>query len=965
MVKGAQVASPQEFLAVLQKCGLLTPQQLTDVQPLAAEANDSKSFARQLVARSILTKWQATQLFNGFSQFAIGKYRLLDLLGAGRIGREFLAEHIQLGRRVALKLVSRDLTSDPRRLKTFLEEYRRAGSLDHPHLVHSFDVDQEGQRYFVVTEYIDGEDLHKRVQRLGRAAPHEAIDFCIQAAEGLAHAAAKGVLHGDLKPSNLLRDKDGVLKVSDLGFAHLVERKPAERGVPGSKELPVSDLVEYVAPEAMNQTGGDLDVRTDIYSLGQILYFLVAGEAPSTTTPEAADRADKLRSLQPQLPVDVISLYAQFTAADASARPADWNEALGKLRNVSLPAAGTLPAAEEAAAPVIAIDTTNDKNGGKRKPPMAKAVPLSNTEFVSAEASGDELTLSSDDLNDSQPFVLNLGDTNSRQRGSAKKGAAASGNAAAASADEAKPVMPPMPAPAATAGEKKPPPLRKLSPKLLLGLLGGGIAAVLLLGSLTVWMLTSGGEAQQQVAQAQPVKPGGKAKSPSDDAAAESEEEVNPEEVNPPTPEAAVAATAGNADPKLAPEAAASASAMEVPPTEPAPAADPPSPDKPAGEPPAPPKTDPATPDPAKTEPAPPQPEPPAPAPAAPPPPQVKPFEKLPAVVALPPVPTAEKPAAPATLGEIQATPDQLVSVLLYGGENASRGKSVFTLQNANGGTDPRKWELAVTGKSESDNKVVATFRLDENAFTFEWTPAAVEEPLAPFAANCQLQLSVARDVHSLALRVPVEVEPVTIDMEKGSTLKIPLENAPSGKNLRVELVGLDPASFPNPEFQPQASVEGAKGTMYVWLGETAEQRNFGLRVDTAERGKSLEVRFQPYFRLPAPAPPVKATKKFFLEQSYRLEQAMALLSANSAAIQASKLSQERKDQDKTLTENELKAAQAQHGRLKAAADLYQRLDDSAQIHVRVSYVAGDGKVLLAQTIGAPPAEAASAEQAK
>src|SRR6476620_8971169 len=139
MVKTAATASAQDFFSLLEKSGLIDDR-VAEIQALAASSSDARSLAKQLIAQSVVTKWQATQLLNGFSQFKVGKYRLLDQIGVGRIGREFLAAHLHLGKRVAIKLVSRTLTADETRLKKFLADARQAMGLDHPHLVHSYDV---------------------------------------------------------------------------------------------------------------------------------------------------------------------------------------------------------------------------------------------------------------------------------------------------------------------------------------------------------------------------------------------------------------------------------------------------------------------------------------------------------------------------------------------------------------------------------------------------------------------------------------------------------------------------------------------------------------------------------------------------------------------------------------------------------------------------------------------------------
>src|SRR4051812_12237107 len=117
MGKVATTASAADFLALLEKSGLLVEDRLTEAQTLAKNAEDARALAKQLISKSLITRWQAGQLLNRFTKFTLGKYRLLDQIGVGRIGREYLAEHVQLGKRVAIKLVSSALTADATRLK--------------------------------------------------------------------------------------------------------------------------------------------------------------------------------------------------------------------------------------------------------------------------------------------------------------------------------------------------------------------------------------------------------------------------------------------------------------------------------------------------------------------------------------------------------------------------------------------------------------------------------------------------------------------------------------------------------------------------------------------------------------------------------------------------------------------------------------------------------------------------------
>ena len=205
----------------------------------------------------------------------VGKYKLIRLLGRGGMANVFLAEHVTMNRRVALKFISRQLGKDQASLERFLAEARAVAALDHPNIVQAYNVDNEGDRYYIVMEYIDGQDLQHLVETDGPLEYALAADYTRQAAEGLAHAHARKMVHCDIKPSNLLVSRQGVVKILDMGLSRLIEREGggehADEGVLGS--------VDYLSPEQALGTP-DVDHRTDIYALGCTLYFLLTGHAP-------------------------------------------------------------------------------------------------------------------------------------------------------------------------------------------------------------------------------------------------------------------------------------------------------------------------------------------------------------------------------------------------------------------------------------------------------------------------------------------------------------------------------------------------------------------------------------------------------------------------------------------------------------------------------------------------------------
>jgi len=268
-------ASVVQFLDNLQKSNLLVPERLAEVRQAAAAGADPQALARDLVEQGRLTRWQAAQVLAGRTGFQLGKYRLLELLGRGGMGHVFLAQHLTMNRRVALKLLSRGLDRNPAAMERFLAEARAVASLDHPNIVQAYSVDNEGDRWYLVMEYVEGQDLQQMVEEKGPLSYNMAADAIRQAAEGLAHAHRRNMIHCDIKPSNLLVNQQGVVKILDMGLARL-NRGPQE--APPAGDDKVLGTVDYLAPE--QALGTTFDHRADIYSLGCTLYFLLTGQAP-------------------------------------------------------------------------------------------------------------------------------------------------------------------------------------------------------------------------------------------------------------------------------------------------------------------------------------------------------------------------------------------------------------------------------------------------------------------------------------------------------------------------------------------------------------------------------------------------------------------------------------------------------------------------------------------------------------
>ena len=215
----------------------------------------------------------------------LGRYEIRSLLGAGGMGEVYLADDLNLHRRVAIKVLPAELTADKDRLQRFEREAFTASSLNHPNILTIYEIGSE-KDLFIATEFIDGESLGERLRRESFSV-HEVLDVGIQIAAALAAAHAAGIVHRDIKPDNVMLRRDHVVKVLDFGLAKLSEPEIASVDTEGetrAKPVTTSGVVmgtaRYMSPEQAR--GLPVDARTDIWSLGVVLYELVTRHAPFT-----------------------------------------------------------------------------------------------------------------------------------------------------------------------------------------------------------------------------------------------------------------------------------------------------------------------------------------------------------------------------------------------------------------------------------------------------------------------------------------------------------------------------------------------------------------------------------------------------------------------------------------------------------------------------------------------------------
>jgi serine/threonine protein kinase len=247
-------------------------------------------------------------------------------------------------RRVAVKVLPTVKAADPAALERFYREAKAIAALDHPNIVHAYDIDQDENLHFIVMEFVDGASLQDIVKKSGPMAPVRAAHYIRQAALGLGHAYERGLIHRDIKPGNLLVDRSGTVKVLDMGLARFFNDE--EDILTKKYEDNVLGTADYLAPEQAVDSH-EVDVRADIYSLGATFYFLLTGRTPFGDGTVAQkllwhqNRQPKpVTMLRPDLPEAIGEIVEKLMAKEPEKRyqtPEDVAEALSVWTTTPIP----------------------------------------------------------------------------------------------------------------------------------------------------------------------------------------------------------------------------------------------------------------------------------------------------------------------------------------------------------------------------------------------------------------------------------------------------------------------------------------------------------------------------------------------------------------------------------------------------------------------------------------------------
>jgi len=265
----------------------------------------------------------AAEMFGSLVGETIGPYEVLSELGSGGMGTVYLAQDARLGRKIALKLLPPQFTNDKDRLRRFQQEARAASALNHPNILTVYEIEQKADIHYIATEYVDGVTL-RQLLSTDQLELDRILSIATQIASALQAAHAAGIVHRDIKPENVMIRSDGYIKVLDFGLAKLTENEFAPTTSETNPGV-VMGTPRYMSPEQAR--GLDVDLRTDIFSLGTVIYEMVTGRVPfegETTSDIIAaiikDEPEPMSLSVPELPSEFEEVVNKALAKDLGLR---------------------------------------------------------------------------------------------------------------------------------------------------------------------------------------------------------------------------------------------------------------------------------------------------------------------------------------------------------------------------------------------------------------------------------------------------------------------------------------------------------------------------------------------------------------------------------------------------------------------------------------------------------------------
>ncbi|QDV54836.1 serine/threonine protein kinase [Rosistilla oblonga] len=332
--KGSKTITAQAFIEVVRKSQLVEEgafkQTLRHVQKAAGGKipNDAMVIAERFLVEGRLTAWQIEKLLTGkYKGFFLGKFKLLGHIGSGGMSSVYLAEHTRMNDLRAIKVLPKKRVDDASYLARFQLEAKAIASLNHDNVVRAYDIDNDGDLHYIVMEYVSGDDLQQMVKRKGPLSFVKAANYIAQAARGLQHAHERGLIHRDVKPANLLVNKEGTVKLLDMGLALLESEDDHSLTVANNEN--VLGTADYLAPEQALDSH-KVDHRVDIYGLGCTFYFLLTGRPPFNDGTLAqriikhqTEMPEEIRKTRPDCPGELDGICTKMIQKEAKYRYKD------------------------------------------------------------------------------------------------------------------------------------------------------------------------------------------------------------------------------------------------------------------------------------------------------------------------------------------------------------------------------------------------------------------------------------------------------------------------------------------------------------------------------------------------------------------------------------------------------------------------------------------------------------------
>ena len=330
-----------------------------DQATITCGRQDDSDSLKELLRAGAVTKFQARSITKGKAAgLRLGDYIICDKLGEGGMGLVYKAEHRRMQRTVAIKLLPASATASRDAVRRFQREAQAAAKLIHRNVVTAYDAGEDQGRHFLVMEYVDGESLSSMVRSRGPLPVAEAWDYVRQTASALEYAHSQRIVHRDIKPGNILVDRQGVVKLLDLGLARIGNVASEPNSDDLTRTGQVMGTVDYMAPEQA-RSSRMADHRADIYSLGCTLYFLLTGRPPfrgdNPVETLLAHAEQPIPPLRPDISRDLAAVNYRMLAKDPAERYQSVAELIAAL-DVLDRVPSTVPAA-----PPLPDDSQNDE----------------------------------------------------------------------------------------------------------------------------------------------------------------------------------------------------------------------------------------------------------------------------------------------------------------------------------------------------------------------------------------------------------------------------------------------------------------------------------------------------------------------------------------------------------------------------------------------------------------------------